>query len=165
IEWVWGLAEIGLEGYWEQGKTTKAINTISDSYGDFSLYSELVASYGSDKSLVSRDTNSNAGLQVGENTTTWYFSGTWGFKYDNTQYNIVVMAQYYYNGEGYADDSLLGTAESLVIASSPQLTSSDLSYWGIHNFALGWNFSKLDNSDLGVSGLWLIDGSDGSGIF
>jgi len=166
LEFVLGNWELGWESYLGAGKAPRLINTTTTSVGDFSLFGEAVLSYGSDKTFVVKDGLAPGGFQTQTYNNTFYFQGTAGFKYDNSELDFVtisIRAQYYYNGQGYTDDTELGNAIALEGSGLSSLTVSDLTYWGVHNAAVSCDFSKIDKGDFGLRGLWVADLSDGSG--
>ena len=100
----------------------------------------------------------------------FYPSGTVGVRYnfpdDLNYYNIMIIAQYMYNGQGYTDPDFLTrqTTGITALVGTGKLSFSDLSYTGQHYGAVSVNWSKLFTSDFNLGCLWVGNLADGSGI-
>jgi hypothetical protein len=69
--------------------------------GEFNFFGEAVLKYGSERYFLAKN---GLGLLAGsQKADQFWFSGTIGGYYINTDNNITVSASYFYNGEGQAD--------------------------------------------------------------
>jgi hypothetical protein len=91
------------------------------------------------------------------------FSGTAGFSYLNSTWNLSMFAQYLFNGQGYLNynySALLAAALDPGI----RITRADILYPGRHYLAASVGWSEFFDSDFGLSLLYLANLSDGSGL-
>lgn len=197
VEAVFGLTEIGIGAYYQQALAPRAVALLSTTVGDVDFFAEGVASFGSDRTFVARSRDQSAAeedpeddlevvLDTFEVKDIPFFSATLGFRY---QYefeeagSLSLLGQYFFNGEGYADSSLLRSAayllrnadeNGLVIADEdarpqgyedpPALAASDLNNFGRHYAALSMSLSRILDSDFSLSLLGIANLSDLSGI-
>jgi len=171
---------------------------FSSSVDDFDLFGEAGVSLGSDRVFVRRSAKGvdefddpPDGLEVVLDTFTvdWlpFFSGTVGGRYlrdlENDAGSILAVLQYFFNGEGYPDSSLLEPAAFLAqnadtnglavsdeesqpegYAGPPALGFADLSNWGRHYAAGTLSWSDIGGSEISLSVFALANLSDLSGI-
>jgi hypothetical protein len=91
-----------------------------------------------------------------------FFSGTAGFSWMSVDWwNPTIAIQYYYNGYGYDDSSLL--PDALVQVAMGAISVQDLMSFGRHYAAATLGFGKIADQDLGVYVFWMGNFSDGSG--
>ena len=198
LEFVIGNTEFGVGGYYQQALSPRIALTFSTSIGDVDLFGEGLAIIGSEKTFVRlsrKQVSDFAGppedLETVLDTYTLesfpFFSSTIGFRYleelNNEAGNIAFIGQYYYNGEGYKDSSLLEPAyfllqnaefNGLTIADGaaqpegyedpPALVAGDLFNWGRHYAAATLGWSNIFDTKLGISVFALANASDLSGI-
>ena len=197
-EYVIGNTEFGFGAYYQQALAPRLISTFVSSIDDFDFFGEGVVSIGSDRVFV-RESRKEVEdfvdppedleivLETFEMNDALFFQGTIGVRYfhefsDNAG-TMLAIGQYFFNGEGYPDSSLLDAAyflqqnpdlNGLTIADEfaqpeeyedpPALTIGDLLSWGRHYAAVtvGWN--DIFNSNIGFSLLLIANLSDLSGI-
>ena len=198
LEFVVGNTEFGVGGYYQQALSPRITFTFSSSVGDVDFFGEGLASIGSEKTFVRLSRKQVADfadppedLETVLDTYTMesfpFLSGTIGFRYleelDNKAGSIAFIGQYYYNGEGYADSSLLEPAyfllqnaefNGLTIADEaaqpegyedpPALVAGDLFDWGRHYAAATLGWSNIFDTKLGLSVFALANIGDLSGI-
>ncbi|HUI71995.1 MAG TPA: hypothetical protein VL354_15860, partial [Spirochaetia bacterium] len=168
-----GDHEIGIGGYYQKDRRPKAMMTATGSIlGKLGVFGEGVLSYGSDRTLVQP---APGGWQAFTDTTTPFFSGTVGVSYGESSQHISVIAQYYYNGQGYPglaqERGAVGlyTSQQASLAAGTQptgpiLSTPDLLSPGQHYLAgsVAWTDIRASNVDLGI----FYEGnlSDGSGV-
>ncbi len=111
-EKVLGGAEVGLGAYYQYDEPPKAMATLSTTlFKDIMFFAEGLASYGSTNSISTLD-----GFVPGfhEFEDKLYLSGTVGGLYswsaDESDFGVSLMAQYYFNGEGYNGDDLFANS-------------------------------------------------------
>jgi hypothetical protein len=164
-EFVLGSWEIGIGGFYRSDLAPRAVLTASGSLLSVDLFAEAVASYGADKNFLRTVTPSAAnplGVEAYTQKESPFFSGTAGFSWMNADWwNPMVTAQYYYNGYGYDDSSLLPVA--FVQVGMGTLSALDLAGFGKHYAAVSAGFGKIMGKDLGVNVFWMGNLSDGSG--
>jgi hypothetical protein len=117
--------EIGLGGYYRYDKAPRAMLTASGSIRKVSVFGEAMASWGSDKTYVTK-VNSITDYDTATYDEGLYFSGTVGFLYTDSDTDLTIAAQYYYNGDGYSESdrtNLISEARS-VLGSGSTGTSS-----------------------------------------
>ena len=195
VEFVKGKAEISLAGYYQRALAPRLISTLTLASGDFTYFGEGVLSYGSDRIFVRKSKDQSAAEEDGEGglevvLDTYKIdnlpiaSATAGFIYLNTKSNITIMAQYFFNGDGYADSGLLVPAYRLLnnpnenglavsdtesrpegYTEPPALAQGDLANFGRHYGAVMLSKSEIFETDLSVSAFSLVNFSDLSGIF
>lgn len=99
--------EIGLGGYYKYDSPPRAMLTASGSIWKFNVFGEAVGAWGSDKSFVTRVSKnlvSTNFIETAKYEDRLFFSGTAGFSYKNSDEDLIIYAQYLYNGEGYANE-------------------------------------------------------------
>jgi hypothetical protein len=133
------------------------------------VYAEAVGIYGSEKNIV----RYQGGLySVYQDYTDPFFQGTIGFTInwnDSLEnWNLTLNAQYYYNGQGYEDSSVVtglanNPAALQTLETSGGLLPTDLMFPGQHYVALGAGLTKIMGSGWGLSLTWIANLGDGSG--
>ncbi|MCK5153044.1 MAG: hypothetical protein KAQ93_01680 [Spirochaetales bacterium] len=158
VEFVFGNSEISLGAFYQYDKAPAAMTTITSAIGDVSVYGEGYISYGSDKTFVIDD--------GGITTTTYddevFLKGTVGASYswsdDLSNYNLSFSGQYYFNGEGYADQDLLKTPAALTLSPSDRLET------GVHYGAANANWREMFGSDFSLNLFFIENLSSLSGM-
>jgi len=195
VEFVVGNAEIGIGAFYQRNLAPRLVSMLKTSLSDFDVFGECAVSYGSDRVFIKKSRNqaqANASLnddleivlETYEDKTSLFFSATTGILYTNSKWNMNIMAQYYFNAEGYNDSEMLTSAyylsqnsdaNGLYIADDadkpddyedpPALSTNDLMNFGKHYAAFSLSFSKLFGiEDLNFSLFTLANLSDFSGI-
>ena len=198
IEFVTGVTELTLAAYYQQALAPRAIGMFSTSIGEVEVFGEAVMSLGSDRVLVREslkpiediaDAPEDLEIVLDTYLVDWLpiFSGTAGFRWfrdlESSGGSIGLIGQYWFNGEGYADSTLLTPAtvlfqnpgtNGLAISEPesqsddyeppPDLAVTDITNWGRHYVALTGNWSEIFGSDLSFSILAITNLSDLSGI-
>jgi len=165
-----GDVEIGLGAFYRRGNAPAAMLTLTTTLFDFSLFAEGLLSYGSDRTFVVEDPAAPLGVSTRTYEDVLYPSATAGFRYrwsdDLAHFDVSLVAQYLYNGEGYADADLLKREASGVAAlvASGALSAADLRGTGRHYAALNASWTDMFASDFSLGCLWLGNLADGSGM-
>ncbi len=98
-ELVVGAGEIGAGLIYQQEIAPAGMVTVSASAGDFDLFAEGVVSYGSNRTFFV------------ESADEFFFSTTAGFRWsyspNESDSSVSLVAQYFYDGEGYSDPSII----------------------------------------------------------
>ena len=174
-------AERQSDGSFDYVRDTQAqfVATASGSIYDFSIFGEgLVQRYQSglyldDSSYTYGSLNFDHTIVA--NRDQWLFSGTAGASYNNSDWYLTVMGQYYFNGAGY--DDIAGVAKD----AAKYLMANYLSYGGTqfsyadllsmamgntgrHYVGLSVSETFAKNSDVTAAAYWLGNLSDGSGF-
>ena len=109
-EVVVGGVELGFGGLMQADLVPKAIATATGALGDFDLFGELVLQRGTERNLIELDARAVKVTARSERDQNWFPAATAGASYLNSNLNVVLAAQYYYNPLGYADSAALGPA-------------------------------------------------------
>ena len=176
-EFLVGDYELGIGGYFQRTQRPKLMATATGSLWKLNLFSEAVLSYGRDANLVvAAPLVPPLYYSVGPaDTTSPYFSGTVGASYTNSDLNLNLFGQYYYNGQGYADAATEEAAIKLyhyqlaqlaggVTPAGTLLTSNDLQNPGRHYLALSANLTNIANSNFDIGLFYEGNLTDGSGV-
>lgn len=143
--------------------------TAAGAVGEVSVFAEAVLQGDPDKVFVVRDPGAPGGVAT-RAADGLFASGTLGARYrtatEDDAYTLVLAAQYFYNGLGYDDFSLLQERPQAILAlvAAGELRPEDLRERGRHYLAASASAPDLGRSDLTPSLLWLGNLSDGSGI-
>ncbi len=198
LEFLVGETELSVAGYYQRALSPRIIGTFSGPLGDLDVFGEAVVSFGSDRIFVRRSVDQTAAQETDEDDLEvvldtyelqWFpfFSGTVGFRYLETFEEILdltLVGQYFFNGTGYPDSTLLEPAaylfqnpdtNGLVLDNEGEqpseyeppadLRGQDLQNWGRHYVGLTASFGSLFETKVGISLFSLINLSDLSGIF
>ncbi len=150
--------ELGLGGFYQKDRSPRAMLTLTGPIWDIDFFGEAVLSYGSERTFVRDDP---LPYKTYRKEDELFFSGTAGLSYMNPDWHLSLFGQYFYNGEGYQDSSLLATAGLAV--TSGDLSPANLIYFGRHYLSLSLGWSDIGESGVGLSVLWLANLSDSSG--
>jgi hypothetical protein len=157
-ELVLGNYEFGLGGYWSREQAPRAMATVTGALGLIDLFAEGVFSWGSDRTYV----NEGGGTYTREGEPVW--SATAGLRLIDELTDLSLAAQYFYNGEGYADLDSQTHRDALYTAlGSGSISSADLLHTGRHYAAVSAGWSGALDGDLIMSVLWEGNLADGSG--
>lgn len=175
-EFLLGNYEVGLGAYYRYDTAERAMLTLTGPLGDFDIFGEAMVSRGSAKTFVtSIAPNGTISKRTNDDIRdSLFFSASAGFLYSNSNENLTIVGQYYYNGEGYSpadretlvDDAYIAIAQNP--ASSAQLfasLSSLISGSGQHYAALMLSKGELLSiEDLSASVIAMANLSDLSGL-
>lgn len=171
LEILVGNAELAVAGYYRPDLVVRprAMFMASFPVSIADVYAEAVGSYGSERNFVRQQ----GGLySVYNDYTDLFFQGTMGFTIawnDSLEnWNLTLNAQYYYNGQGYQDPSIMtglanNPAALLALKNGGGLSAMDLILPGRHNVALSAGLSRIMGGPWGLSLTWIANLSDGSG--
>jgi len=151
VELLLGSYELGIGGFYQVDLTPKGMLTLTGPLWDLDLFAEAMIQWGSDRTFYPA-----AGTPP-PNTDGFLFSGTAGFSYLNSDWNLSLFAQYFFNGQGYLNYDY----NILIVAAG---TGADALYPGRHYLAASVGLSEILDSDFGLSLLYLANFSDGSGL-
>lgn len=177
LELFFAGVEYGLGAFYQKDLSPRGIATVSTSIWDFDVFGEGVVSYGSDRVFLRRIEDPVIALETYTDEESLYFQGTAGFRYSNTDLDASIVAQYYFNGEGYEDQSILDDARASIRAVAdgqvPQvpidtaggtLTARDLGRMNRHYASAVANLTEVFGTDLSAGLLWQGNLADGSGL-
>ncbi|HEY9053471.1 MAG TPA: hypothetical protein VIO60_01490 [Rectinemataceae bacterium] len=181
MELLLGGWELGLGGYWRPDTAERAMITLTGSLGDIDVFGEAMVSRGSSKTFVqSIGTSPPYAIDISEKAehrSSFYASASAGALYSSPKDNFTTIAQYYYNGEGYARadrDALISDAKLAIASASMSSPASvpsiytalaNLAYGsGRHYAAISITKGEVLNEDLSLSLLAIANLSDGSGL-
>ncbi|HCM28779.1 MAG: hypothetical protein A2Z99_21270 [Treponema sp. GWB1_62_6] len=168
-EWVIGSAEVALGGIWSASDPWAAMATYSGAVGDLDLFAEAVLRGNGDKRFVVADASAPLGLSVETRADELYPQATFGFGWawdeEEGRLGVSLRAQYYYNGLGYEDSSILSENSAKVgaLLQSGALAPDDLVQRDRHYGAANLAFSDILGSDAGASLFWIGNLADASG--
>lgn len=167
VEFVVGRSEVGLGAYYQETKARRLMATISSSIKGVNLFGEAMVSDGSDSGFIvtaDKTEDNPLGLEVVKRKGL-FFKGTVGARYSYTdplgKFSSAGVAQYYYNGEGYEDTSILKNPGISDLSDKKEVSKADLI--GKHHLAASLSWNRLLNSNYTLGVLWLGDLNDRSG--
>lgn len=164
IEFVLGPAELTAGGYYEEGSVSGVMGTLSAGIWDFDVFAEAVAQYGSTFAMVSEE---GPALVTDLRSDTWFALATAGARYnwsdDYDNFDLTFLGQYYFNGEGYEDLSILQDDRIPMLIGAGELAPADLLGTGRHYAAANLRWNQSFGTDLSPSVFWIGNLSDGSG--
>ncbi len=172
IEVLLGGWEIGLGAYYQNSQRPKAMMTATGSlFAQLGLFAEGVLSRGMDRILAQEIAGAPGAFQTSSDTTTPTFSGTIGVRYLQTDWHLSITAQYYYNGQGYADHAKERAAFSAYALQlrgmpplGPALSQADVFQPGRNYLAARASWTDILNSRVDLALFYEGNLSDGSGV-
>lgn len=169
LERVFGSTELSLGGIYEEDAPWAAMASATGKLGDFDLFLEGVLRGNEEKLFLVENSESPAGVSIETRSRELFPQATVGFTWswddDEGRLGISLRGQYYYNGLGYADSSVVADhrdAAGALIASGA-LTPDDLAERDRHYAAASLGLSDIMDSEIGVNFFWLGNLGDGSG--
>ncbi len=168
-EVVFGGSEIGVGAIYQRDIAPAAMVTLSTSTRRFDLFAEGVTSYGSNRTFVAA-TATPPFVAAEQRADRFFFHGTGGFRWSNTigdaSGTAILAGQYLYNGEGYADPSIISDnpAGIAVLLLTQEISFADLRNTGRHYAAASLGWSDVLGSSLNASLFWMRNFSDGSSL-
>jgi len=169
-EVVLGSVELGAGAFYQREAAPSAMATLSAAAGDVDLFAETVLRYGSDRTFLVESATAPLGIEPVLYDDTFFFHATAGlaaaFSFDRTASSLALAAQYYYNGEGYADTRILADNEPAVLAylGSGDISAADLSNTGRHYAAASASWTDIGGSPFTARLFWMQNLSDMSGL-
>ena len=199
VEFVIENTEFSVGAYYQRDLAPRAVATVSTTIGDFAVFGEGVMSWGSDRVFVRQSKDQSAAAEDEEDDLNLvldtyevkdrpFFQATVGTNYmhefDNDAGSLMIVGQYFFNGEGYNDDvpGLLEAAYylnqnagenglALDAADQPEgyedppaLGTGDLTNFGRHYAGAMVSWSSIFDTDLSFSTLAIANFSDLSGM-
>jgi hypothetical protein len=171
LEIVLGNAELAVAGYYRPDMVVRPRAMLMASFPVWiaDVYGEAVGSYGSERNWV----QDQGGIySTYTDPSDIFFQGTIGFSVrwnDSLEnWNLTLNGQYYYNGQGYQDPSMVTglvntPVQLLALETTGGLLPTDLVFAGRHYAAASAGLSKIMGSGWGLSLTWVGNLSDGSG--
>jgi hypothetical protein len=150
-----GNTEIAAAGFYSYNDHPRFLVMGTTGTGDFNFFGEAIGKWGSERYFLSKTGSFVTGAQKADQA---WFSGTAGAYYTNSDYNIIVSASYYYNGEGQTGVS----AQDAFTYYYLHQDQIDRIKFGTHYAALSFSQSKIFVDNLSVMVYGLGDLSDGS---
>lgn len=170
-EFALGAWELGAGAYYKREAPFRAMATASGSIGKLALFGEGVAQLGTDRTWVTQVSPTLAASkfvktsETSDYDGTWFFKGSAGLMYSNSEAKISVIAQYLYDGEGYAkadkdarvteardgEDAIKALLGSNADSAFNLLMKGLIANSGRHYAALSFSRSKLLLDDLSFS--------------
>jgi len=158
-ELVFGGWELGLGGYYKKDDPIRGMVTAVGSVRDISLFGEATVSRGSSRTWVTKVISLVPPVATTTtDDTSIFFKGTAGIRYANSTDNWSLLAQYLYDGEGYANadrEARIDETNALLVPGSETVYSQYLKALiynsGRHYAALSFSKSKFLVDDLTVS--------------
>ena len=161
-------AEIGIGAYYRPERVPRAMMTVSTRLADAEVFGELEVSLGSERTFVERDAGSPLGLRTVRHANAVFGAATGGLRYtyrpEENDWSATFAGQYLWNGEGYADPSILREPGVPLLIRDGKLNRADLTTLpGRHYAAASLNLSLGTGADWSAGALWITNLSDGSG--
>ena len=161
LELLLGNYELGVGGLYQSDLSPKGMLTLTGPLWELDLFAEAMIQWGSDITFV----RSIVLAPFYETYTRdeLLFSGTAGFAYVNPDWDLTVVAEYFFNGQGYAGQ-FPSVAVRLAL-DDEAITFADFPvYPGRHYLAAGVNWFELLDSSFSLLVIYLANLSDGSGM-
>jgi len=159
IEFLVGDWEVGTGAFVRYDQPASAMLSLTGAVGRFSLFGEGSLSWGSQKSFV-KDISALAPYLVTERfDDSPFFSGTAGFNWTKSDWDLTVVGQYLFNGQGYADDDRnkliddFRTVEPVVSAILGEAGVAALGAGLIYNSGLHYAALSVSKSEMGLKDL------------
>ncbi|MFP4363037.1 MAG: hypothetical protein ACLFR1_04140 [Spirochaetia bacterium] len=180
-EFVTGTVETGLGIFYRYDLAPRAMVMVTSPLGDFDIFTEAVVSYGSDRTFI-REIDDPPFYETYTREDEVFFSGTVGGSYFGTDPSISVAAQYFFNGEGYADTELYAdladpvTGGAIAAALGYDLSTEEgasqvmselarlMNNWSMHYIGISLGWSSILDSDFSFNTLVLSSLPDFSGV-
>jgi hypothetical protein len=172
IEVLLGGWEMGLGGYYQRSQRPKAMVTATGSlFGRLGLFAEGVVSQGMDRTRVQQQAGAPGSFQTFIDTTTPTVSGTVGARWMQSDWHILLVVQYFYNGQGYTDAAAEGTAMAAYSLQQqgtppvgPLLYPTDVFQPGMHYLAGRASWTDILASKVDLALFAEANLGDGSGV-
>ncbi|MCW8965943.1 MAG: hypothetical protein OQK82_04535 [Candidatus Pacearchaeota archaeon] len=166
FEFVMGTLETGIGGFYQKDSPPNGVVLLSYpvlSYLD--LFGEAVISYGSNETFLEEVDGIPAFVSKDDEM---FFSGTIGFSFSLNQVDteweaVSLIVQYFYNGQGISETSLLDYAPDLGFIPNSNVIFQGLLARSMHYAAGSLMWSEIFDSDFSASLFWIGNLADGSG--
>lgn len=145
------------------------MGTATGGVAGVTVFAEAVLEGNTDKVFVFEDADAPLGLGTAQSEDL-FFSGTLGGRYtyetDDELFSLTTTAQYFFNGLGYEDPSVIADNPGAVagLTESGALSPDDLAERGQHYLGVSAVAPAVYDLDFTPSALWLANLSDGSGL-
>jgi hypothetical protein len=162
LELLLGNYELGIGGFYKIDETLspKGMLTLTGPLWDLDLFAEALVQLSSDRTFARYTIPPDYETYSPE--VEQPFSFTAGFSYLNSDWNLSLFAQYFYNGQAYDAKSL--SPATLDALDAGDITAAVLLYPGLHYLATSISWFEIGDSSFSVSLLYLANFSDGSGL-
>ena len=163
-EFVVSTLETTVGLFYKKDAPPKGMLAFTFPWGDFNFFAEGVLGYGSGKNFV-QTTLLPPYFKTYTRSDEWFLDGTAGIQWMLPDYDFMVIGQYYYNGEGYADDSIIlnNFPQIGALIATDKLSLNDILYSSMHYIGLMINWTRINKSDFGAGVFWLANLSDSTG--
>ncbi len=145
------------------------MGTATGGVAGVTVFGEAVLEGNTNKVFVLEDAAAPLGLSTTQSENL-FFSGTFGGRYtfetDDDLFSLTATAQYFFNGQGYADPGVITDNPSAVagLIESGELSQNDLAERGQHYLGVNAAATEFYDSDFTPSVLWLANIGDSSGL-
>jgi len=200
-ELVSGGSEISFAGVYSYTGVPRLVSTLSTSLGEVRLFAEGLVSFGSSRVFTAvsavqpefAEDTEPADRYTALDTFTIdnlpLASATAGFTYNRTDPDLFLVGQYYFNGEGYPLNTVVGEGRTLLDSAyylllnpganglakdeeeqtedyrdPPALNFSDVTNFARHYGAAALSWNSIAGTDLSASIFWIGNLTDSSGI-
>jgi hypothetical protein len=148
-EFLMGGFEAMVAGYWRADGAVRPrlIAMATGAIGALDVFAESVLSWGADREWISLAEDGS--LQWERDEERLYAQATaglaWSWIHPEQTASLSLRAQYFYNGQGYSDSSVLREKAYRIskLVESGSLSASDLSLTGVHYMAASLGVGKL----------------------
>ena len=144
-----GNYEFGIGGFYKRNKPERGMLTVTGPFFDIDLFAEASFSHGSDKQFItSIPSLLPSDIEFTSYNDRFFVSATAGGNYINDNLKLNMMAQYFYNGEGYSDTDRKARIDEALALPFPESTINTfllplILNSGQHYAALGISRSEL----------------------
>lgn len=172
-EFAVGAWELGAGGWLKRDRPQRMMLTAAGSVGQVSLFGEASLSHGSDRLWVD-GIGMSGPVMLGDDSS-WFFKGSAGFMWQQSDLKLTLAGQYLYDGEGYPDDKreeLIDQAHAILDVLPPGPTYDQalgilkllVAGSGRHYAALSASLAEFLHEDLSLSLFAMGNLSDWSGF-
>ena len=152
-----GNTEVAIGGFYAYNDYPRGLLMVTTGTGDFNFFGEGVLKYGSERYFIDTKGSSNPSLwTASQDSGRFYFSGTLGGYYTNSNANLTIMAQVLYNGEGQSGVTA-EEAYTYYMMHSARIDRMKLNTWYA---GASISKSKLFTDDLSAGAYAIADLSD-----
>lgn len=165
VTFVTGRTEWGLGAFYRPDRVPRAMLTVSSTIaGTVAVFGEAVVAAGTDRRYA---VLGDDGQLRAESREDLQLQASVGFRVNrrdpDRRFTIGAAGQYFYNGEGYEDTSVLRHPGFPWLLLSGELSLADLRQPGRHYGALSLQWSEPLRTRFSATGLWLGNLDDSSG--
>jgi hypothetical protein len=144
-EYGFGNTELAIAGYYAYADHPRALLMGTTGIGSWNFFGEGILKYGSERYFLSNPTIITPFASAAQQSGDFYFSGTVGGYYFDSDSRVTIMLQYYYNGEGQTGVSAeqAYTYYLAEYANNPSIDRFDNINFGTH-----YAFVSISDTDL-----------------